>query len=1005
MTDSTTSKIFVSYSRADTGFVDDLVAGLEADGAFAVLIDREGIGHGEDWQARLGALILECDTMVFVMSPDSLQSEICAWEVEEALRVGRRIVPVLWRVVDFDAAPPGLSALNAVPFIENQVIRGLAKLTVALKTDLDWLRAQSALSARAEEWGARDKTPELLLRGAPLSEAQDLLARRPASAPETPALLTAYLAASAAEEERVLEDQARQIAELQAAIAVANGARRRIRAWLAVAVVALIGALSAGGYAFVQQQEATKAAARADAEAAAAKTARLRAERNFATAERAINSLIFDIAQDLENIEGVSLAALRRILGQAQTALDRLLASDPTNRRLLRSKAAAHIKFGDVYAKTGNGDAALAAYEEGLRISRKLAKAEPENTLFQRDVSVSLERIGNLRLRRGEADAALTGHEEALRIRRKLAKAAPENTQFQRGVSVSLGRIGDLRLRRGEADAALAAYEEGLAIARKLAKAAPENTLFQRDVSLSLMRIGDLRLRRGAADAALAALAAYEEGLAINRKLARAEPENTQFQRDVSVSLDSIGNLRLRQGEADAALAAYDEALRIRRKLAKAEPKNTLFQRDVSLSLVRIGDLRLRRGEADAALAAYEEALRIFRKLAKAEPENTLFQYEMGFSLTKVGDLRLRRSEADAALAAYEEGLRISRKLAKAEPENTLFQRDVSLSLERIGDLRRRRGEADAARAAYEETLTIARKLAKAEPENTLFQRDVSLSLERIGDLRLRRGEADAALAAYEEALRIRRKLAKAEPSSVRARSDIVRSLVKVASATKGAKKLAALREALKRVDKLRAAGLLSASQKTWPDIIRRALARAEAEVAFSEAFRAAKASKTAFAAKAYTKAAAEAQKALVAFDRALPKGAKLNEKAKALKIGLLSRASFYLQFSRNFAEAEKLARAHAKLEPDSLIAQGNLANARLFQGDSAGARKIYLRYVGKKLKDGRDWAATVAEDFAALRKAGVSHPEMDAIIEAMAAKARKTDDKKKEPTEAAPKE
>jgi hypothetical protein len=105
MTVGSKSKVFVSYSRHDLEFTDQLVEGLDETGEFYLLIDREGIGHGEDWQARLRSLILECDTMVFVLSPDSIVSDVCAWEIEEALTLSKRIIPILWRPVDFAQAP------------------------------------------------------------------------------------------------------------------------------------------------------------------------------------------------------------------------------------------------------------------------------------------------------------------------------------------------------------------------------------------------------------------------------------------------------------------------------------------------------------------------------------------------------------------------------------------------------------------------------------------------------------------------------------------------------------------------------------------------------------------------------------------------------------------------------------------------------------------------------------------------------------------------------------
>src|ERR1700704_3939344 len=78
-------KVFISYSRRDASeFADELVAGLELAG-FAPFLDRHDIAAGEDWEARLGGLILESDTIVFVVSPEAVKSERCAWEAEKAI--------------------------------------------------------------------------------------------------------------------------------------------------------------------------------------------------------------------------------------------------------------------------------------------------------------------------------------------------------------------------------------------------------------------------------------------------------------------------------------------------------------------------------------------------------------------------------------------------------------------------------------------------------------------------------------------------------------------------------------------------------------------------------------------------------------------------------------------------------------------------------------------------------------------------------------------------------
>src|SRR5205823_11488471 len=85
---------------------------------FGITIDRHGISGGEDWKSRLGDLIRDADTVVFVLSPSSARSEICSWEVGEAVRLGKRIVPVLSRPLDGATPPPQLADLNYISFYE-----------------------------------------------------------------------------------------------------------------------------------------------------------------------------------------------------------------------------------------------------------------------------------------------------------------------------------------------------------------------------------------------------------------------------------------------------------------------------------------------------------------------------------------------------------------------------------------------------------------------------------------------------------------------------------------------------------------------------------------------------------------------------------------------------------------------------------------------------------------------------------------------------------------------
>jgi TIR domain len=56
-------RVFISYSREDLDFADQLAAALDFSG-FECVIDREGVSGGEAWKRRLGNLIGEADTVV-----------------------------------------------------------------------------------------------------------------------------------------------------------------------------------------------------------------------------------------------------------------------------------------------------------------------------------------------------------------------------------------------------------------------------------------------------------------------------------------------------------------------------------------------------------------------------------------------------------------------------------------------------------------------------------------------------------------------------------------------------------------------------------------------------------------------------------------------------------------------------------------------------------------------------------------------------------------------------
>ncbi len=195
---------------------------------------------------------------------------------------------------------------------------------------------------------------------------------------------------------------------------------------------------------------------------------------------------------------------------------------------------------------------------------------------------------------------------------------------------------GDLHHVLGESAAADVLYRQGFELSQRFAASDPKNTEWQRDVSISLDRIADVLLAQG--DAATA-LGEYRKGLAIRERLAASDPKNTQWQRDVWVSLDRIADVLLAQGDAATALAEYRKGLAIAERRAASDPKNTEWQRDVAVICFKLGEVLKSQGKRDDALARYKQALVISERLSLLDPSNAQWKTDVRLLRQKVTEL------------------------------------------------------------------------------------------------------------------------------------------------------------------------------------------------------------------------------------------------------------------------------------------------------------------------------------------------------------------------------
>jgi hypothetical protein len=178
--------------------------------------DLDGLAKAEDWEARLGDLIAKSDTIIFIITPQSVNSTRCDWEIKRTVAMRKRLVPVQWISVPEADVLVELKRLNYTIFTTGESFSApLAELVDTLRQDLDWLRQQTQLNEQAGRWHGRERDPDLLLRGTEINEARAWLQHRKPSAPELSPVLKAYIGSSEEAEKARQSEENRQLIELR----------------------------------------------------------------------------------------------------------------------------------------------------------------------------------------------------------------------------------------------------------------------------------------------------------------------------------------------------------------------------------------------------------------------------------------------------------------------------------------------------------------------------------------------------------------------------------------------------------------------------------------------------------------------------------------------------------------------------------------------------------------------------------------------------------------------
>ncbi|MAU09762.1 MAG: hypothetical protein CL607_08075 [Anaerolineaceae bacterium] len=224
----------ISYSHLDASIVKKIHQRL-VDAGFVIWIDEGDIWPAADWWDQIQLGMRTSDNVLFMISPSSLASVVCHQELDYARSLGKRVIPVMLdKGDDYDATLRNalVSIVRedldeaAIARIQGREIAGIFRKNVDLLNRHDWIyclseaqlseatteairciqvdehhhRMLTSCMQQALTWQNNDHSPDRILKGEEIAEAESWLQQATSRNLDVPELVREFIHKSRNEE-------------------------------------------------------------------------------------------------------------------------------------------------------------------------------------------------------------------------------------------------------------------------------------------------------------------------------------------------------------------------------------------------------------------------------------------------------------------------------------------------------------------------------------------------------------------------------------------------------------------------------------------------------------------------------------------------------------------------------------------------------------------------------------------------------------------------------------
>ena len=440
-------------------------------------------------------------------------------------------------------------------------------------------------------------------------------------------------------------------------------------------------------------------------------------------AEGLVGFMIGDLRTKLEPMGRLDVldAVGERALGYYRKQ-DKVSLSDDS----LAQRARALTMIGEIAAKRGQLDAALARYQEALAGTAEALRRAPDDPQRLFDHAQSVYWVGSVAFDRGQLDEAVARFQEYHELAARLIAADPSNPKWRLEGIYAATNLGSVELQQRRYAAAARTFGTALQAVDTMVGKAPGNAEYRKLRLESLAFESDALDRSGLIELAIAARERQLALLAPELANGRADQE---YWRKAQIANIALARLRFQRGDTAKALAFAADGSAIGERLIAIDPSNADWRASSAAARVYQAMILVRIGREDAARDAATQSCGAIEKLVRSDPSVAVWEQTAQRCLALRAELAVVSGDAASALLLARSLVdRVARHAA--EPNSNPFGPGEARKL--VGDMRWRSG--DRATAESEWRVALA-QWPQATAETPIQRGERGEMLRGLGDV------------------------------------------------------------------------------------------------------------------------------------------------------------------------------------------------------------------------------------------------------------------------------